>query len=73
LELSKLEDEINAHVHRFEEAIHRLKDWYEDQGYVPGTSLPKNLVCRSGKHAIKWAHSLAHKKGAEQLNFTEQI
>ena len=35
---TRLEDEINGYVHRFEEATDRLKDRYEDQGYAPGAA-----------------------------------
>lgn len=32
---TRLEDEINDYVHRFEEATDRLKDRYDDQGHAP--------------------------------------
>ena len=35
---TRREDEINAFVHRFEEATDRLKDRYEDQGYAPNAA-----------------------------------
>ena len=35
---TRLEDQINGFVHRFEEATDRLKDRYEDQGYAPAAA-----------------------------------